>query len=127
MTNHTVRLCSVSEIADPGALELNWGEGDWPLSLFVVRRGGEVRAYVNRCPHAGHELNLRPNDFLTREGDLIMCRSHGAQFRIDDGLCMAGPCPGESLESIDIDIVDGVVRAEPETLDRLVVAAQTRR
>ena len=127
MTNHTVRLCSVSEIADPGAVEFSWGESDWPLSLFVVRRGDDVRAYVNRCPHAGHELNLMPNDFLTREGDLIMCRSHGAQFRIDDGLCLAGPCPGESLQSIEIEVLDGVVCAEPATLDRLLTASQTRR
>jgi len=121
-----VRLCGLDEIADPGALELSWGEGDWPLAFFVVRRGGEVYGYVNRCPHAGHELNLSPNEFLTREGDLIMCRSHGAQFRIDDGSCIAGPCPGTSLDRLEIDVVDGAVYAEPEALDRLVAAAQTR-
>lgn len=121
------RLCALEDIADPGALELSWGEGDWPLSLFVVRRGSAVYGYVNRCPHAGHELNLRPNEFLTREGDLIMCRSHGAQFRIDDGFCVAGPCPGTSLDTLDIDVSDGVVCADPKELDRLVAAAQTRR
>ena len=85
MTNHTLRLCALSEIDDPGSFEFSWGEGAWPLSLFVVRRGDAVRGYVNRCPHAGLELNLMPNEFLTRDGELIMCRSHGAQFRIDDG------------------------------------------
>jgi nitrite reductase/ring-hydroxylating ferredoxin subunit len=122
-----VQLCRLEDIAVLGAIELNWGESDWPLSFFVVRIDGEVYGYLNRCPHAGHELNLRPNDFLTREGDLIMCRSHGAQFRIDDGFCVAGPCPGASLKSIGVDVVDGFVCAERNELDRIVAIAQTRR
>lgn len=122
-----VRLCALEDIADPGALELSWGEDDWPLSLFVVRCGSEVYGYVNHCPHAGHELNLRPDEFLTREGDLIMCRSHGAQFRIDTGLCVAGPCPGEHLRAFAVEVVDGDVRAEQQELARLTRVAQTRR
>ncbi len=122
-----VRLCGLEAIADPGALALSWGEGDWPLSLFVVRRGGEIHGYVNRCPHAGHELNLRPDEFLTREGELIMCRSHGAQFRIDDGVCVFGPCPGTQLQRFTVEVVDGDVFAVEQELERLASAAQTRR
>lgn len=126
MTNHTIRLCALSEIDDPGSREFSWGEGGWPLSLFVVRRGNSVWGYVNRCPHAGHELNLMPDDFLTRDGDLIMCRSHGAQFRIDDGLCVFGPCPGTQLQAVDVKIIDGSVFSNEQDLERLANAAQTR-
>ena len=115
----TLRLCALAELSDPGAFEFSWGEGPWPLSVFVVRRGETVRAFLNRCPHAGHELNLRPNEFLTRDGDLIMCRSHGAQFRIDDGLCVLGPCPGAFLQRIAIDVVDGNIVADRDELDTL--------
>lgn len=115
----TVRLCSLAEIPDPGAIELEWGEGDWPASFFVVRRGGDVRAYLNRCPHAGHELNLRGNEFLTSDGDLILCRSHGARFRIDDGLCVFGPCPGAFLRAVGVGIDEGAVTADRDELDRL--------
>ena len=121
-----VNLCRLDEIDDPGSREFSWGEGDWPLSLFVVRRGDSVWGYVNRCPHAGHELNLMPDDFLTRAGDLIMCRSHGAQFRIDDGLCVFGPCPGAQLQAVSLEIVDGCVIASAQDLERLANAAQTR-
>lgn len=121
-----VRLCGLEDIADPGAVELSWGEGDWPLSLFVVRRDREVYGYLNRCPHAGHELNLKPDEFLTRDGDLIICRSHGAQFRIDDGLCVFGPCPGMHLQAFAVQVVDGDVFAEERALERLASAAQTR-
>lgn len=126
MTNHTIRLCALSEIDDPGGHEFSWGEGDWPLSLFLVRRGDSVWGYVNRCPHAGHELNLMPNDFLTRDGELIMCRSHGAQFRIDDGLCVFGPCPGTHLQKFSVSVVDGGVFAEEQELEHLAEAAQAR-
>ena len=113
----------MSEIDDPGCYEFSWGDGEWLLSLFVVRRGDSLRGYVNRCPHAGHELNLMPNDFLTREGDLIMCRSHGAQFRIDDGLCVFGPCPGTQLQAFAVDLVDGDVVAEAQELERVAGAS----
>ena len=39
-----------------------------------------------------------PGRFLTREGDFILCSSHGALFRLGDGLCVAGPCAGRSLK-----------------------------
>jgi nitrite reductase/ring-hydroxylating ferredoxin subunit len=118
-----IELCALARIPDPGTYELSWGEGDWPLSLFVVRRGDDVFGFVNRCPHAGHELNLRPNDFLTSDGDLLMCRSHGARFRIEDGFCVLGPCPGAFLPPFAVDVVDGIVVAERSELDRVAAAA----
>ncbi len=113
------RICALAEIADPGAYEFSWGDGDWPVSLFLVRRGDGVFGYVNRCPHAGHELNLMPNEFLTSDGELILCRSHGARFRPDDGFCVLGPCPGASLERFAVAVVDGDVVAERDVLDAL--------
>lgn len=114
-----IRLCALEDIADPGAVELEWGGGPWPLSLFVVRRGDEIRGYLNRCPHAGHELNLRPDEFLTSDGALILCRSHGARFRIDDGVCVLGPCPGAALRAFGVAVVDGAVTASRDELEAL--------
>ena len=100
----TRTLCRKSELPDPGARAFTIGSGDWPLRGFVVRKGEQVFAYLNRCPHAGHPLNLQPNDFLTPDLSLLMCRSHGAQFDISTGLCVAGPCAGAHLRSIAIRI-----------------------
>ena len=124
VANDTTRLCALSEIADPGTYEFSWGEGSWPLSLFVVRRGDAVFGFVNRCPHAGHELNLRPNDFLTSDGELLMCRSHGARFRLEDGFCVLGPCPGARLTAFGVEIIDGSVVADRSELDRIAAAAR---
>jgi nitrite reductase/ring-hydroxylating ferredoxin subunit len=74
-----------------------------------VREGDKVFAYVNRCPHAGHPLNIGPNDFLTADCTHIVCNSHGATFEIASGLCIAGPCVGAGLEKIPIRLESGLV------------------
>ena len=102
-------LCAVRELDDPGARGFTIGEGDWPLQGFLVRRGGVIRAYLNRCPHAGHPLNLLPHRFLTPDRSLIVCSSHGALFELLTGYCVDGPCPGQSLSPVAIEIRDGYV------------------
>ena len=64
-------ICALTEIDNPGSRAFKIGRGDWPLQGFLVRRGAEVHAYVNRCPHAGHPLNLRPHEFLTPDRSLL--------------------------------------------------------
>lgn len=102
-------LCAVDDLAATRCRSFRVGEGPWPLSGFVVRKADRIRAYLNRCPHAGHPLNLRPNDFLTPDGSLIVCCSHGALFEIDSGYCVDGPCAGQSLVPIPVDVVAGHV------------------
>jgi nitrite reductase/ring-hydroxylating ferredoxin subunit len=90
-------LCRLGDIPDPGARGFNFRAGDALFAGFVVRTGGEVRGYEDRCPHAAMPLALLPHRYLTREGDLILCASHGALFRPADGQCVAGPCAGRAL------------------------------
>jgi nitrite reductase/ring-hydroxylating ferredoxin subunit len=106
-------LCSLAELDATGSLGFAVGEGDWPLRGFIVKTPKGVAAYVNYCPHAGHPLNLRPNKFLTPDGNLILCCSHGALFARDNGLCIAGPCQGQSLTPIPVEVVGGCVMIAP--------------
>ncbi len=102
-------LCALADLEATGSHGFSVGEGDWPLRGFVVKSTAGVAAYVNYCPHAGHPLNLRPNRFLTPDGNLILCCSHGAVFTRDEGLCVAGPCQGRTLTPIPIEVVEGYV------------------
>ena len=102
-------LCHLSEIPDGGAK--GFGDGT-TNSVFAVRRGQSVYVYRNRCPHAGTPLNWMPDRFLTRDKDEIICTTHGARFTIEDGECVAGPCPGQSLEAIPHRVRDGEVWLE---------------
>jgi nitrite reductase/ring-hydroxylating ferredoxin subunit len=103
------RICRFDELTDPGSRAFIMGEGDWPLKGFVVRQGDDVFAYVNRCPHAGHPLNWQPHQFLTQDHTRLLCTSHGAQFEIDTGYCVLGPCAGKALHALRVKIVNGDV------------------
>jgi nitrite reductase/ring-hydroxylating ferredoxin subunit len=118
-------ICPLHELADPGAKGFTMGEGDWPLRGFVVRRGGNVHAYVNHCPHAGFPLNWSPDAFLAPDAPLILCAMHGALFEIETGLCLSGPCDGLRLHALAVRVVrgyvmldDGVPLEEPADLGR---------
>ncbi len=73
-----------------------------PVGGFVVNHGGSHYAYVNRCPHAGTELDRHPNQFLTEDGHLLVCGTHGAVFAPETGVCVEGPCPGARLEPLRV-------------------------
>jgi nitrite reductase/ring-hydroxylating ferredoxin subunit len=102
-------ICRFTEIADPGARGFTIGTGDWPLRGFIVRVREEVRGYINYCPHAGHPLDLTPHRFLTHDGALILCGSHGALFDKLSGYCIAGPCAGRALRPIALKLEAGFV------------------
>ena len=67
---------------------------------FAVRHCGEVRGFVNRCPHLGTELDWEPGEFFDVAGLYLVCSTHGAIFEPKTGLCVAGPCRGASLEPL---------------------------
>ena len=101
-------VCRLSEL-EGGARGFSIRGSDWPLRLFVVRAADTVRGYLNRCPHAGHPLDLRPQHFLTADGTLILCSSHGALFEKSTGYCVAGPCAGRSLTPVALEVKCGLV------------------
>jgi nitrite reductase/ring-hydroxylating ferredoxin subunit len=113
-------LCSLAELEVTGSKGFAVGEGDWPLRGFLVLTANGVAAYVNYCPHAGHPLNFKPDRFLTPDRNLILCASHGAVFTRDTGLCIAGPCPGQSLTPVPVEVVENfVMLADGVDVDRL--------
>ena len=106
-------LCRLDAIPDGGARGFVVPDPDGrALRLVVLRRGDAVTAYRNRCPHRGTPLDLRPDDFLDREGEHLVCATHGAIFRREDGYCLAGPCAGDALTRVAVRVVNGVVVAQ---------------
>ena len=81
-----------------------------PLRLFVVRKDGILAAYRNCCPHTGAPLEWLPDQFLDLDNSFIQCAIHGALFRPEDGYCLRGPCVGQSLEPLALEVVDGRIR-----------------
>ena len=76
---------------------------------FAIRHGEAVHGYVDRCPHMGPPLAQRLDGYLTDDGRMIQCSWHGALFRIEDGLCLGGPCAGASLIAWPLEVRDGTI------------------
>ncbi|MCD9086142.1 Rieske 2Fe-2S domain-containing protein [Stenotrophomonas sp. SY1] len=77
--------------------------------MVLYRDGDQVRAWLNVCPHAGRALDWAPGQFLkSREGHLV-CAVHGASFELQHGTCVAGPCKGDSLRAVPVQVRDGRV------------------
>lgn len=68
-----------------------------------------MRVYFNRYPYQGIELDWLPGKFPDSQTSHIQCATHGALFRIADGLCIAGPCVGQSLSPMPVNIRSGLV------------------
>ena len=73
---------------------------------FLIRSGGEFRAYLNQCSHWLVPLDLGDNDFFHPGIDRIACKTHGATFRLEDGVCDYGPCFGARLDGYPV-VFDG--------------------
>ncbi|MGV8930823.1 MAG: Rieske (2Fe-2S) protein [Luteimonas sp.] len=78
-------------------------------SLILYRDGDNARAWFNICPHAGRRLDWAPGQFLKNKEGHLVCAVHGATFELADGVCVAGPCRGQSLRAVAIVIRDGKV------------------
>jgi len=95
-------LCRVGELDDPGSREFRIATERGPRFMFVVRKGGSVYAYMNWCPHYGATMDWKQDVFLTHDKSAILCALHGAEFKIEDGGCILGPCEGDKLVPVAI-------------------------
>ncbi len=104
-----LRLVPFAHIEDGGFAEAEATVDGDAESLILHRDGDRVRAWLNICPHAGRRLDWAPGQFLkSREGHLV-CAVHGATFELSGGVCVAGPCRGEALRAVAVEVRDGDV------------------
>ncbi|TXH80974.1 MAG: Rieske (2Fe-2S) protein [Pseudoxanthomonas sp.] len=104
-----MRLSALNDIADGGFAEVEaMIDGD-AESLVLYRLGDEVRAWLNICPHAGRRLDWAPGQFLKSKDGHLVCAAHGASFELDRGDCVAGPCRGDALRAVQVQVRDGEV------------------
>lgn len=98
-------VCRAVEIGGAETREVTSERGAFPLVL--VRTGGEVRAYVNACPHQFLPLDHRGPRILSADGSLLMCSNHGAMFDAATGEGVAGEGLGCALDPVPLDLRDG--------------------
>jgi nitrite reductase/ring-hydroxylating ferredoxin subunit len=108
-----IRLCRLEEIPDGDA------RGFDPFlqghdTMLVVRQGGTLHAWRDSCPHIdGVPMAWRKNAYLNAGRDRIVCSAHGAVFDIATGICTLGPCVGQSLKPLTVELrADGSIYLE---------------
>lgn len=82
-------------------------------SAFVIRFGGAVHAYLNRCAHRSLELDWSEGDFFDAFGEHLLCATHGARYAPASGTCVGGPCGGAGLVKLAVSEKNGDVFLEP--------------
>ena len=100
-----MRLCHIDDLQNNEAKGFKV-EGK---SIFAVKKDDSIHVYLNACPHLGINLEFRPNEFLDMDKTFIQCANLGALFEIVSGNCVMGPCTGQSLERIEVNIESGFI------------------
>ena len=98
-------LCHVDALRDNESRGFKVGQ----RRLVLVKKGGTFFLYENVCPHLGINLEYTEHEFLDSDKSYILCANHGALFEIDTGRCIAGPCSGQALTSVALEVKDAEV------------------
>ena len=107
-----IKIARADEIREGGTVKFPFTRGTRPAEGFLARYQGKLVAYENQCRHLPMKLDYESGRFFTREGDQFICQTHGAVYEPLTGLCVRGPCEGESLKALKIEIVEGEVWLE---------------
>lgn len=103
-----MRLGPVSAIPDRTARGYVADLGRTSRKVIVYRDGNSVRGFADECPHMGVPLPWSDDDYLTGDGKHLRCANHGALFDLD-GACVFGPCKGERLPALTLEVRRGDV------------------
>lgn len=95
-------ICKKNELEDPGSRGFSLEINGHKTEGFVVQKDGLFFCYQNTCPHTGAPLDWVEHQFLDPDNSFIQCAVHDARFEIENGLCIAGPCPGKKLKKINV-------------------------
>jgi nitrite reductase/ring-hydroxylating ferredoxin subunit len=97
-------LCRVGDLADGQARGFDL-TGQGQDQFFIVRHQGQLHAWRNACPHVdGAPMAWRRDAYLSADGQQVMCHAHGARFEPATGLCVHGPCLGQRLQAVALDV-----------------------
>ena len=121
-------ICESAALAEGGpGVRFDWAPAGGAGKGFAVRHEGRPRAYVNRCPHLGTELDWQPGEFFEETGLYLVCSTHGAIFEPSTGLCVAGPCRGARLEAIAVEEREGRILIHDDCREGVPREASPRR
>lgn len=104
-----LKITDEKKIGKGQSVKFRFIRGGKYVDGFVSRWQGKLVAYENKCQHLPVSLDYGDNQFFSRDGVHLICQTHGALYEPSTGLCVRGPCEGESLQPLQIEVKDGSV------------------
>ena len=102
-------ICSTADLRNGESVKFRFSSETGTLEAFLILHRNRYHAYVNRCRHLGTPLDYDDNDFFSRDGERLVCKTHGAQYLPDSGACAGGPCDGGSLKAVPIEVSESQI------------------
>jgi len=115
MMDPEILVCAAEALLEGGkGIRFPLRAGGEDTTGFVVRYGGKVYGYLNRCAHVPIELDWAEGEFFESSGLYIMCSTHGAIYMPENGQCAGGPCRGGRLRPIAVTERDENIYWQPD-------------
>lgn len=67
---------------------------------LLVRFGGKVYAYINRCVHMPRPLDCEQDQVFDHSGCYLRCSMHGIVYTPETGTSVSALCEGERLRAV---------------------------
>lgn len=112
-------VCPLTAVPTDSTLRCEATNGRRGTEVILRRGDGEVFAWRNSCPH-GPKVQLDPGGGAIVDDDQLVCHEHGARFECGDGFCTYGPCRGDALDEIEVEVRDGDVYLADDRFDACV-------
>ncbi|WP_096388971.1 Rieske (2Fe-2S) protein [Halopenitus persicus] len=110
-------VAPLSEVPSNSTLRCTAVSGRRTTEIILRRENdADVFAWRNSCPHKPN-VPLDPGDGAIIDDDQIVCHAHGARFECGDGFCTDGPCRGDALDEIDVEVRGADVYLSDERFD----------
>ncbi len=107
------RLANIKTLIEGESVKFQFQRDGLSFEGFAFRVGDQIVAYENRCRHLPLSLDYGDGSFFTRDGQHLICQSHGALYEPMTGLCVRGPCEGASLRPLKVELAQDALWLVP--------------
>jgi nitrite reductase/ring-hydroxylating ferredoxin subunit len=104
-----LRIAEENQIKEGESVKFEFQRAGKKLQGFLARYKNQLVAYENVCRHIPISLDYGDDRFFNRAKSHFICQSHGAIYDPLSGVCVGGPCTGETLKRLKIEVRGGAV------------------
>lgn len=115
-TEDPLHVAALDDLPEDGTHLFEARAGERGTEFIVRREGDTALAWRNSCPHEP-DVRLDEGFGARMTDDHIVCHKHGARFVRGEGFCTRGPCRGQSLDAILVEVRDGHVFLSDDRFD----------